>query len=112
MSAHRKPRATAGDRAERREVAGAAMQIARHLEQRGIRISSQDPLDDLARLLDAVELFEQAVAARGGDSYLNSSSSGRSGRPERPDFVVPRRHEHESAMVYAARVRAAAERLG
>lgn len=104
---HHEPQ-DAGDRADAREIDDAATQIAHQLQERGVRAREDDPAEELARLLDAVEHFERVVAARGGDSYVNSPLSS---NPERPDFVVPRRRDDESAASYTARVREAAERL-
>lgn len=108
MTDHRPEPETAADRADRRSIDDAVIVITRQLERRGVRTSDRDPAEELARLLDAVELFEQAVADRGGDSYLNSPLSSHPG-PAR--FVVPHRHDDESAAAYTARVRAAAEQL-
>lgn len=108
MTDHETQRETAGDRADRRELDDAASLITSQLDQRGIRTFEHDPAGELARLLDAVELFELAVAARGGDSYVNSPFSS---RPERAGFVVPPRNDDESVPSYTARVLAAAGEL-
>jgi hypothetical protein len=62
-------------------------------------------LDDL---LTAVDRFEAAVIARGGDLFVNSPSSH---PPEDPEFVVPQRVPGEDPEAYAARINAGAERL-
>jgi hypothetical protein len=58
--------------------------------------------------MTAVDRFEAAVIARGGDLFVNTPFSD---QPESPDFVVPARMAGEDAEGYASRINAAAERL-
>lgn len=90
------------------EIERAAAQVGDHLAQRGVTVRDGDTPDERADLLSAVEDFERAVAARGGDSYTNSPLSS---DPDRREFVVPRRSDDEGVPGYIARIREAADRL-
>lgn len=90
---------------EERDQMRARETIAGMLATRGIPVREGDRSADLARLLDAVEMFEESVARAGGDSLTNAPDST---RPDNPRFVLPVRGEGEAARDYAVRVRAAA----
>jgi hypothetical protein len=91
------------------DVRRAAASVAGQLYQKGVDVSADEDADLLASLLSAVERFEEAVAARGGDSMVNAPDSK---RPENRAFVVPQRRGDESLEAYAMRVNAAADALG
>lgn len=93
---------------EERDIARANSTIVGMLATRGITVDSSTSGDDLAYLLDAVELFEEAVARAGGDSMTNAHDSS---EPDDPRFVLPTRRDAESVREYALRLRAAASRL-
>ena len=93
---------------EARDLARAQDTIAGMLATRGIEVEEGASSDDLARLLDTVELFEEAVARAGGDSMTNALDSA---DPDDPRFVLPERHEGEALRAYIARIRGATERL-
>ncbi|MEO5904646.1 MAG: hypothetical protein ABIQ55_11570, partial [Gemmatimonadaceae bacterium] len=57
------------------ERASAATEIAGRLHQKGIELSAGEDPAMLADLLTAVEKFEAAVEARGGDLMVNSPDS-------------------------------------
>jgi hypothetical protein len=78
------------------------------LRSRGIVVFEQDEDVEVADLLDAIELFEAAVEARGGDLFVNRIGSP---QPESPEFVPPIRREGESAASYRVRVSRATDRL-
>ena len=63
---------------------------------------------ELGDLAEEVERFEAAVAALGADSMRNAPDSA---MPEHPALVLPRRHDDEVVVRYAARINAAAEFL-
>jgi len=78
------------------------------LRPRGIVVLEEDTDEDVADLLDAVERFETAVEARGGDLFVNRIGSS---EPEAPEFVPPVRRDGESATAYLVRVSRATDRL-
>jgi hypothetical protein len=86
----------------------ARLEAEYRLRERGIRVTPADSDEDVADLLDAVERFEAAVEARGGDLFVNRIGSP---EPENPAFVPPEREPDESAGDYRHRIEAAAGRL-
>ena len=104
---HRAPRsADPGADAERERV---ARNVAGQLTQRGVDLTGDETPDELVLLLEAVDRFEAARRARGGDSFTNAPDSN---DPDDPDLVLPRRQPDEDADSYASRIRGAAARLG
>jgi hypothetical protein len=92
----------------REERDAAALELAGRISQRGVLLTGRETSGELDDLLTAIDRFEAAVVARGGDLFVNTPFSD---QPERPDFVVPRRAAGEDAEVYAARINDAAARL-
>ena len=90
------------------DIERAMRQVRGQLEQRGVDVHDADDAEDEARMLEAVEAFEAAVRRCGGDSFTNTRESS---RPDRTDFVLPRRGADERADTYARRVQAAAASL-
>ena len=90
---------------DERDLARARETITGMLATRGIPVKDGDRSADLARLLDAVELFEESVARAGGDSMTNALDSS---QPDNPRFVLPVRSKGEPARDYSVRLRAAA----
>jgi hypothetical protein len=78
------------------------------LAHRGVKLTGTENDEDLADLWSAVERFEAAVEARGGDTFVNSPASS---EPENPDFVLPERKPREPAADYTRRILDAVERL-
>ena len=91
------------------DQARVAAEIRGNLHQRGIDIGDEESGEDLVTLLESVERFERARAALGGDSMINTPGTR---QPERDEFVIPQRRDDESLTQYAARVDAAARKLG
>ena len=83
---------------ERREVAA---EVADRLRRRGIVLTGTETPDELADLLSAVERFEAAVEAHGGDLMVDDLKST---RPDDRHFVLPRRANAESARAYMVRI--------
>ena len=83
------------------EQAAAAAEVADRLRQRGIAVTGAEDSDDLANLLAAVERFELAVEAHGGDLMVDDL---RSSRPDDPHYVVPRRVHGEVIRAYIGRI--------
>jgi hypothetical protein len=86
----------------------AAVEAAARLADRGIIVSAHEDDATLVDLLDAVEAFERAVEARGGDLMVDTRPAE---QPDNPRFVIPAPRADESWTAYAARVRQAARAL-
>ena len=78
------------------------------LRQRGVEVTGDEPIGELASLLEAVERFESAVSALGGDRMTNAPDSA---QPDDPRLVLPRRKDGERVGAYAERVSVAADEL-
>jgi hypothetical protein len=82
---------------------------ASQLRHRGIDVDEQrESSDDMAALLSAVERFEAAVSALGGDRMVNSLDTD---QHDDEALVLPRRRADESLTAYAARVNRATDDL-
>jgi hypothetical protein len=106
---------TAGDEAHERELdrhraseqRDALNEALDRLEMRGID-ASDGSSETVVELLEAVEAFERAVIASGGDLMLDTPPAR---QPDNPLFVLPRRSGDESVLEFTKRVRAATSRL-
>jgi len=94
-------------RQEEREAA--AIELSGRLGQKGVEIGSDEDPAQLADLLSAVEEFERAVNAAGGDLMINSPFSS---DPQDLRFVGPERRADEPIGRYRERILAAAQALG
>lgn len=92
----------------REERSSAATEITGRLHQKGIDANSDEDPSVLADLLTAVERFESAVEAQGGDLMVNSP---RSTDPQNPEYVVPAREADENIEGYIRRINDAASNL-
>jgi hypothetical protein len=97
------------DRDEEFEARKAAVaEATARLRSRGIAVTGTERPEDLADLLSAVERFEGAVEARGGDLMVDDLKSV---QPDDRHFVVPRRAPAEAVRAYIGRIDAAATQL-
>jgi hypothetical protein len=87
------------------DIRAVAAEVADRLRRRGIPLSGHERPEDLADLLAAVERFEKAVEARGGDLMVDDLNSS---QPDDPHFVLPARMPDEPVRDYVARIDAAA----
>lgn len=91
------------------DQARVAAEIRGNLRQRGVDVRDSEGGAELVTVLEAVERFERARSALGGDSMINTPDTT---RPERKEFVIPARGDDESLAQYATRVEKAADELG
>src|ERR671928_1943845 len=82
--------------------------VAATLHARGVKLTGSESSDQLADILSAVERFEAAVSALGGDRMVNDWNSD---QPENELFVLPARAADESPGRYVDRLTLAAEHL-
>lgn len=90
------------------EQQSARAEAAERLRDRGIPVAARDSDDDVADLLDAIERFEAAVEALGGDLMVNRIGAR---EPQNAAFVPPSRERDEPARQYRDRLLAAAVAL-
>jgi len=97
------------DDAEERDArATAASEVRARLRGRGVAVTGAETPEELADLLSAVERFEAAVEAHGGDLMVDDL---RSSEPDDRHFVLPRRERAETVRAYIVRIDEAALRL-
>lgn len=92
-----------------RERSAAAAEVAARLRSRGITVTGGENPEDLVDLLSAVERFEAAVEAHGGDLMVDDLKSS---SPDDRHFVIPQRVPREAVRAYIARIDAARAALG
>ncbi len=90
------------------ELRNAMMETAARLRAAGLRLTGHESGDDLANLLEAVERFERAVKARGGDLMVDEGPHGETREPDDVHFMLPRRGADESVAGYLGRLDEAA----
>jgi len=76
------------------------------LVRSGVLLSGSETDEQIVAIADAVEAFEAARSAAGGDSMINTPESS---PPEDPHYVLPRRRDDEPVEQYVIRLRDAAE---
>jgi hypothetical protein len=89
----------------------ASQSITSRLDALGIDLDGTESPDELTRIADAVERFEDAVEARGGDLMVDEPPAGSEGQPDHSDFVLPRRAADETVAAYVARLDRQTERI-
>src|SRR5216110_3868878 len=93
---------------ERAERAAAAAEVTARLRGRGVAVTGGESPEELVDLLSAVERFEAAVEAHGGDLMVDDLKSS---RPDDRHFVVPRRAHGEVVRAYITRIDEATAQL-
>ena len=86
----------------------AAAEVIDRLRRRGVTLTGTEKNEDLANLLEAVERFELAVEAHGGDLMVDDLKSV---RPDDRHFVLPKRAGKEALRAYIDRIEEATARL-
>src|SRR2546430_14222680 len=94
---------------EAEERAAAVADVAARLRNRGIAVTGTESPEDLVDLLAAVERFEAAVEAHGGDLMVDDLKSS---RPDDQHFLVPRPAHREAMRAYNARLDPGPARVG
>jgi hypothetical protein len=96
-------------RDEEQDARDAAAAEARgRLRSRGVTLTGAERPEELGDLLDAVERFETAVEAHGGDLMVDDLKSV---QPDDSHFVLPRRDKGEAVRAYIGRILAATSGL-
>ena len=90
------------------ERAAVTAEVASRLRARGVQLTGEETSEQIVSVLEAVERFERAVEARGGDLMVDTRPAR---EPDNPDFVLPQRSADESISAYISRIEDAAERV-
>ena len=93
----------------REEREAVAIELSGRLAQKGVDVGSDEDPGQLADLLSAVEEFERAVEAAGGDLYVDGPTST---EPDNRRFVLAQRRADEPIARYTQRITAAAKAIG
>lgn len=88
----------------REERKAVAEELAGRIRTKGIHVRGNETVAELDDMFTAIDEFESAVMARGGDLMNNSPQST---DPTNPKFVLPQRKAGEAARDYISRVRKA-----
>jgi hypothetical protein len=83
------------------EQRNAAQEVVDRLRSRGVAVTAGEPLETLGDLLEAVERFEKAVEAHGGDLMVDDLKSS---KPDDRHFVLPKRNKGEALRAYVGRI--------
>jgi hypothetical protein len=86
-------------------------QLTGRLSALGIDLDGDESPEQLARLSDAIEGFEDAVEAAGGDLMVDEPPRGQRAQPDGPNFALPRRNADESIDMYIGQLEEATRRL-
>ncbi|MEO5818615.1 MAG: hypothetical protein ABIT20_25320 [Gemmatimonadaceae bacterium] len=92
---------------ESSEITRNTKEIAGKLHARGVEVLDSDSPEDVVRMLEALEGFENAVEAAGGDLMMDEPPSNQKGEPDDPHFLLPKRDGGEAAAGYLERLTAA-----
>ncbi len=93
------------------EVERAMEQTRARLEALSVRLEGNESPEELVSILEAVERFEEAVVAKGGDLMVDESVRGMVVEPDDPHFVLPKRRPGETVERYLDRVAIATHRV-
>ena len=100
------PSGTPRDQTDR-DLARVSEELAGRLRARGVAVHEDDSPDAIVALVEAVEAFERAVEAHGGDLMMDEPPARHAGQPDDPHFLIPARGDDESFAQYRARLVAA-----
>ena len=90
-----------------RDLARVSEELAGRLRARGVAVHEDDTPEAIVALVEAVEAFEAAVEAHGGDLMMDEPPARHAGQPDDPHFLIPARGDDESFAQYRARLVAA-----
>jgi hypothetical protein len=91
------------------ELERTAETVSDRLRARGVSMREDDSAEDVVRVLEAVEAFEGAVVAAGGDLMVDEPPPEGHAQPDDPRFRLPVRGEGEPAGLYLDRIARATE---
>jgi len=88
-----------------------AQETRDRLTSLGVELDGQESSDELTEIQDAIEQFENAVTAKGGDLMVDEGSPGRPPDPDDPHFGLPTRKPDEDVKAFVERIKVATDRI-
>ncbi len=82
----------------------AAQETANRLRALGIQLTGRERPEELVAVEEAVERFEAAVEAKGGDLMMDESPPGQIAQPDDRHFALPLRNAQDSIADYLERL--------
>jgi hypothetical protein len=73
------------------ELTNAARETAARIAARGVHLRGTETPEQIVEIEEAIERFESAVEAAGGDLMVDEAPRGQRGEPDDPRFRLPRR---------------------
>ena len=86
------------------ELKRVSEEAAGRLRGLGIVLDGRETSEDLVQIEDAVERFEEAVEAAGGDLMMDEGVGGPASQPDNPRFALPMRQNREPVGDYLERL--------
>lgn len=86
-------------------------QSANRLTALGLQLNGSETVLELADMQEAVERFEEAVRARGGDLMMDEGVPGKPVQPDDRHFAMPRRRAGEPVSGYLERLSTAIDQV-
>ena len=96
---------------ENEDVRRASRELAGWLDRLGIRVTGTEQPEELLEIVEAVDRFERAVEAGGGDLMMDEGPRGQTTEPDDRYFALPVRREHESVAEYVERLARATDEI-
>ena len=93
------------------DVHRVAGQLRGRFSALGIDLDGDESPEQLAQLADAIEAFENAVRAAGGDLMVDEPPRGQKAQPDGPNFALPRRNADESIEMFIGQLDEATRKL-
>ena len=93
------------------DVGRVSEQIIGRLSALGIDLDGDEDSETITRLADAIERFEDAVEAAGGDLMVDEPPRGQRAQPDGPNFALPQRAADESIEMYIGQLEQAAQAI-
>jgi sugar phosphate isomerase/epimerase len=84
----------------RDELTKAARETAARIAARGVHLRGTETPEEIVEIEEAIERFESAVEAAGGDLMVDEAPRGQRGEPDDPRFRLPKRTDSMSAARY------------
>ena len=93
------------------DVRRVSTELAGRLAALGIRLQGTEDPEELLDIIEAIERFEDAVQAHGGDLMVDEGPGGRTVEPDDRHFGLPVRGEHETVADYVRRLARATDEV-